>query len=295
MNMKKILSVVLAIVLAFGLMVQVSAAEPTVKYKGEMGGHPNINVQRFLIEMFEDDSSYGIAYCADSIELEKTGNNIELTAYSDTYEPLVLSFKNGVVPKYNHSPFWVDGKAVECDEVYEFTEWYTDGEKNQEPNGEIFVGFKDDKCYFNIILKGNQYDWKNGGYSGAKVGCIHSQAVLDMVEEETLTPTIDNGNYKGTGTAVANTLFGSWNIVSLPLTKATVSDKALTLSFRANKVDYTVNAKRVSVQSDGTAVYTATDGNKDWNIKIGIDGSVNGELNYPDSQSLIFTMALTKA
>lgn len=113
-----------------------------------------------------------------------------------------------------------------------------------------------------------------------------------LIKLETEDPIAD-GSYTGKGTAKVTTLFGNWNILTLPLIKAKVAGNNLSLSFRANKIDYSVLANRTEVKSDGTAVYKATEGGRTWVIYITKDKKVTGEFSYEETQKMEFEMALT--
>lgn len=119
---------------------------------------------------------------------------------------------------------------------------------------------------------------------------------LFLKKSDSTDPTtlpIPNGRYTGTGTAAVDVVFGQWNILTLPLINATITDTNLTLSFRANKIDYLVSAPRVSVASDGTATYHAVEGERTWDISIDPSGALTGRVEYSGGKGVMdFNMAL---
>lgn len=136
---------------------------------------------------------------------------------------------------------------------------------------------------------------------GGDIGYI---AIAALEEITPVTPTvnpIENGNYTGTGNAYVLTPFGRFNIATLPLTKATVANNSINLSFRANTLQYNVIADRVSYDpATGANTYSVTVNdttvnNGAWEFTVMPDGTVTGVLTSPNGDTLNFTMTLTKS
>lgn len=112
--------------------------------------------------------------------------------------------------------------------------------------------------------------------------------------DEPFPPLIKDGSYTGSGTAKAHTVFGNWNILTLPLIKVKVADDNFSLSFRANKIDYCVTSSRQKIESGGVSIYDTTEGGRRWEISVTNDGKVTGCIYYDQNQKLEFDITLVK-
>lgn len=280
---KKILSALLVAIMVFGVV------QPPVK------ANDNEWPKDHPVTAHYKTSDYG---SGTEYEMYRDGRTIQLK-FTYKNKPITVEFRNGIYKEEGEGSYkfrfhtsegaeiYMDGKKINDFTTYDgYIAQFTLKDKKLWDNFNN-DGYMDCGVYW-IFTKiqthdGDTIDLYNFNYKG--------QLYIKLSDEES---PITDGQYTGKGTAKAHTLFGDWNILTLPLIKAKVAGNNLSLSFRANKIDYAVLTSRKELKSDGTSIYEATEGGRTWKISITKDGKATGTIAYDEKQSLEFDITLTK-
>lgn len=109
-----------------------------------------------------------------------------------------------------------------------------------------------------------------------------------------ITPPIENGDYKGKGSAIIKTVFGEFN-VSTTYIKALVNNEYFSLSFRANKIDYQFNQLKGTMTPDGKMTYMQEDEQSITTLTLDEQGLVVGTITHKSGGgSMNFLLSLSK-
>lgn len=275
--LKRIFGLLLSVVLAATFMVPVAFAEDGIPaidghytYFNHAGdSYPDLEVRTDLLPdgSFSNTSIEIVEYC----NIETFANQITFVIKTDVTTHTILAQYDTPLQSQNRIKILSINGIFSSETVNMYIDdYYTE-------NGIHLVG----------TLKAVSEDGTLG------IHLFAPNEVFVIGKSTPTAPAIPNGRYGGTGTAAVDVVFGKWNIATLPLINATVTDTNLTLSFRANKIDYLVSAPRVSVASDGTATYHAVEGERTWDITIDPSGALAGSVEYSgDKGTMDFNMTL---